>query len=387
MRLPLDKVSLWYDRKLRSFILQTIVLALFVWCCLSLWHVLQNNIDNRGIEIGFKFLKDTAGFNIIFHLIDYNEQSTYGRVFFVGLLNTLLVSGIGIFFATLLGIILGISRLSCVKLVRTLATIIVETVRNIPLLLQLFLWYFVVLRSAPYPENSISLFNTIFINNRGIYTPMPITSSLSIIHFLIASLLFICSLFFFNFEKRYCLTFGKKQTLRYFVALGLMGIAIIEFFLFSSSLTFEFPTLGRFNFENGLNLLPEFIALLLALSIYTAVYIGEIVRMGIQSVPKEQMEASLALGMSYFQSLRLIIIPQSLKVILPPLTNQYLNLIKNSSLATAIAYPDLVSIFAGTALNQTGQAVEIIAMTMAVYLFISLSLSGLMLIYEKHIRF
>jgi general L-amino acid transport system permease protein len=312
--------SIWYNRTFRNLFIQAIVLGFIFVCACAIWNILQNNLNERGIEFGLEFLKDTAGFSIIMHLIAYNEQSSYGRVFWVGLLNTLLVSGIGITFATFLGLLIGLARLSSQKLISYLATIYIEIVRNIPLLLQLFIWYFVVLRSAPSPHQSISFFDSIFITNRGIYLPWPFSGT---------------------------------------------------------------PHLGRFNFEDGINLLPEFLALVIALTIYTAAYIGEIVRMGIISVPKSQKEASLALGLSRYQTLKLVIIPQSMRVILPPLTNQYLNLTKNSSLATAIAYPDLVSVFAGTALNQTGQAVEIIILTMAVYLFISLNISGLMLVYEK----
>lgn len=313
--------AIWFNRTFRNVSIQIIVFAIFVLCALTLWHTLQHNLNERGIAFGLGFLKDTAGFSIIMHLISYDEQSSYGRVFWVGLLNTLLVSGIGIILASLFGLVIGLARLSSQKLISFLANAYIEIVRNIPLLLQLFFWYFVVLRAAPPPEQSIAIFDSIFITNRGIYLPWP----------------------------------GSG-----------------------------FPHLGHFNFENGINLIPEFLALVIALSLYTAAYIGEIVRMGIISVTKGQMEAALALGLSRYQALKLVIIPQSMKVILPPLTNQYLNLTKNSSLATAIAYPDLVSVFAGTALNQTGQAIEIISITMAVYLFISLNISGLMLLYEKY---
>ena len=378
--------EIWYHRKIRSFFYQSLFLAILIWCGWLLWQVLQNNLDERGIQIGFGFLKDTAGFNIILRLIPYDEQSTYLQVFFVGLFNTLLVSFIGIVFATLIGFLIGITRISSARLFRIFGTIYLETVRNIPLLLQIFVWYFVVLRSAPYPDKAISLFNSIFITNRGIYFPNP-HCLIECGNLLMISLLaLVFSLFFLHCNQKTCLQKGKARTLYLGIALFFLVAMIFSLLKFFNQLEWSTPKLGRFNFENGITVLPEFLALLFALSIYTAAYIAEVVRMGILSVSKGQWEASLSLGMSKWQTLRFIIIPQSLRVILPPLTNQYLNLIKNSSLATAIAYPDLVSIFAGTALNQTGQAVEIIAMTMAVYLFISLIISGTMLSYERLTR-
>ncbi len=378
--------EIWYHRKIRSFFYQSLFLAILIWCGWLLWQVLQNNLDERGIQIGFGFLKDTAGFNIILRLIPYDEQSTYLQVFFVGLFNTLLVSFIGIVFATLIGFLIGIARISSARLFRIFGTIYLETVRNIPLLLQIFVWYFVVLRSAPYPDKAISLFNSIFITNRGIYFPNP-HCLIECGNLLMISLLaLVLSLFFLHCNQKTCLQKGKARTLYLGIALFFLVAMIFSLLKFFNQLEWSTPKLGRFNFENGITVLPEFLALLFALSIYTAAYIAEVVRMGILSVSKGQWEASLSLGLSKWQTLRFIIIPQSLRVILPPLTNQYLNLIKNSSLATAIAYPDLVSIFAGTALNQTGQAVEIIAMTMAVYLFISLIISGTMLSYERLTR-
>ena len=378
--------EIWYHRKIRSFFYQSLFLAILIWCGWLLWQVLQNNLDERGIQIGFGFLKDTAGFNIILRLIPYDEQSTYLQVFFVGLFNTLLVSFIGIVFATLIGFLIGITRISSARLFRIFGTIYLETVRNIPLLLQIFVWYFVVLRSAPYPDKAISLFNSIFITNRGIYFPNP-HCLIECGNLLMISLLaLVFSLFFLHCNQKTCLQKGKARTLYLGIALFFLVAMIFSLLKFFNQLEWSTPKLGRFNFENGITVLPEFLALLFALSIYTAAYIAEVVRMGILSVSKGQWEASLSLGLSKWQTLRFIIIPQSLRVILPPLTNQYLNLIKNSSLATAIAYPDLVSIFAGTALNQTGQAVEIIAMTMAVYLFISLIISGTMLSYERLTR-
>ncbi len=376
-------VDLWYQRSFRSVLYQGLFLIILLWCLSSFWHVLQNNLDERGITLGFDFLQDTAGFNIIQRLIAYDEQSNYFQVFVVGLLNTLLVSVLGIIFATLIGFLIGIARVSSFGLIRGLATLFIESIRNVPLLLQLFVWYFVVLRAAPYPQQAINFFNSIYISNRGIYLPSPEIGNQALFYIFVL-LLALCSSFIcLRCNKNTCLLKGKRRSLFFLLGVFSALSALIALILLVTSVKWQIPVLGRFNFEQGFNLLPEFLALLIALSIYTAAYIAEVVRMGIRSVPKAQWEAALSLGFSSWQTLRLIIIPQSLKVILPPLTNQYLNLIKNSSLAAAIAYPDLVSIFAGTALNQTGHAVEIIAITMGVYLLMSLIISVLMLKFER----
>ncbi|MGD9592506.1 MAG: amino acid ABC transporter permease [Candidatus Berkiella sp.] len=378
--------QLYYNLKVRSVFYQGLFLSVLIWGSYLLWEVLQNNLHQRDIEIGFGFLKDTAGFSIILHLIPYDEQSSYFQVFLVGLLNTLLVSLIGILFATVIGFFIGIARISSHRLFRLIGTFYVETVRNIPLLLQIFVWYFVVLRAAPYPQQAITIFDNIFITNRGIYLPKPECEANCWVMLILIFLSGTLSLFFLKCNKNTCLQKGKTRSFYLGLSVFLMICVLIEILQLVSNLQWTLPTLGRFNFQDGITILPEFLALLLALSIYTGAYIAEVVRMGIISVSKGQWEASLSLGLSKWQTLRFIIIPQSLRVILPPLTNQFLNLTKNSSLATAIAYPDLVSIFAGTALNQTGQAVEIIAITMAVYLFISLSISGLMQSYEHMTR-
>ncbi|MBS0285855.1 MAG: ABC transporter permease subunit [Proteobacteria bacterium] len=375
--------KIWYHPRFRSLFFQSLFIVLLFFCIKTIWGILQQNLAVRDVGTGFGFLSESAGFNIIQHLIFYDEQSSYFRVFLVGLLNTLLVSGIGIMLATIVGVLIGVARVSSHRLLRTLAIVYVQTLRNIPLLLQLFIWYFVVLRAAPLPLHHLDLFNAIYITNRGIYIPQPITTFDSL-GLLVIFFAFLCAGFFSLYlNRKTCFQLGKNVTFYYFMSIGFYFAAAVFIGLFIRSLQWEMPTLGRFNFEGGINLLPEFLALLLALTFFTAAYISEVVRMGLLSVPKGQWEAATALGFSKWQTLRLIIIPQSLKVILPPLTNQYLNLIKNSSLATAIAYPDLVSIFAGTALNQTGQAIEIIAMTMAVYLFISVLISLMMLTYER----
>lgn len=311
--------TLWFNQKSRSLIIQALFLFIIGYIGFKLCSNVSSHLKEHEIAFGFDFLKDTAGFSILMHLIDYNEQSSYARAFWVGLLNTLFVAMLSIVFATLLGLLVGIARVSKYPIVATIGKLYVEIIRNIPLLLQIFFWYFVVLRSAPLPNNSISLFDAIHITNRGIYFP-------------------------------------------------------------SVSST---PMFNGLNFEGGINLIPEFLALFIALSVYTASYIAEIVRMGLLAIPKGQKEAAQSLGLTSMQSLKLIIFPQALKIMLPSLTNQYLNCVKNSSLAVAIAYPDLVNVFSGTVLNQTGHSVEIILITMGVYLSISLCISGMVWLYER----
>jgi len=301
--------SIFYHKQVRFILVQCLFALIVAYGIYQMITHLQTNLKMQGLSLSLGFLKETAGFSIIQHLIPFDEQSTYGQAFLVGLCNTLYVSALGIIISTVIGVLLGIWQQS---------KYIVEVIRNIPLLLQIFFWYFVVLRAAPFPKQSI-LLGDIVINNRGIYLPIGGT-----------------------------------------------------------------PFLENLNFSGGIILIPEFLALLIALSLYTSVFIAEIVRLGIASVPKGQKEAATALGLSKGQTLRLVVLPQALKVMLPMITNQYLNLVKNSSLAAAIAYPDLVSVFAGTVLNQTGHAVEIIGITMTVYLFINLVISAVMLWYEKH---
>lgn len=370
MRHLLDKLTF---TNIKALILQLILLSFIVWVFNHIAHNVQANLAARGVRIGFAFLEDTAGFDIIFHLINYSTINNYWQVFWVGILNTLLVAALGIFFASLLGFMIGIGSVSKNKLIALCSKGFVEIVRNIPLLLQLFFWYFVVLRGAPFPQDSITIVKAIYINNRGVYLPWPVVTLYSTILFTFSIICLFVSLYLKHIKR----TWRSYSIWLWFI------FAILLIILAMSELTWEHPKLGKFNFEGGLNLIPEFLALVLALSTYTAAYIAEIVRMGIQSVSKGQYEAARSLGLTNYQTLRLIILPQAIKVIVPPLTNQYLNLTKNSSLATAIAFPDLVSIFAGTVLNQTGHAIEIIAMTMGVYLFISLCLSLIMILYER----
>jgi len=378
--------SLWRNSRIRGWIFQLVALMLFLSLGWSLWDNLQTNLANRGITTGFGFLDTEAGFGIVSHLIDYSESSTYGRAFLVGLLNTLLVSFVGIIVATILGVVVGVARLSSNWLVSRLALGYVEIIRNIPLLLQIFFWYFAVLRSFPSPRQSINWGDAVFLNNRGIYLPSPVPEegfSLVGWGFGVALLL---TILLFRWAKQRQHQTGKTFP-RWRATMGLViGLPLLLHWVEGAPLGWDLPALRGFNFQGGMVMIPEFLALLLALSIYTASYIAEIVRAGIQAVNRGQSEAALSLGLSRGQTLRLVVLPQALRVIIPPLTSQYLNLLKNSSLAAAIAYPELVSVFAGTVLNQTGQAVEVIGITMGVYLLISLSISLLMNWYNHKMK-
>ncbi len=364
--------SLLNRREVRQFLYQAIIL---IALGALLWMIVSNTIVNlrkQNIASGFDFWDNTAGFDISQTLFRYTAESTYGQAFWVGLLNTLLVSVIGIVFATMLGFLMGIARLSSNWLIARLATVYVEVARNVPLLLQLFVWYFAVLKNLPAPRQSLAVPGGGFLNVRGLYLPAPVYQpglewlGVSFVAAIVASIgIAIWS------RKRQLATGQRFPVL--WVSLGLViGLPVLALMGLGSPLSFDYPSLRGFNFQGGIVVQPEFIALLLGLVFYTGAYIAEIVRAGIQGVPKGQKEAALALGLSNGQMLRLVVIPQAMRIIIPPLTSQYLNLTKNSSLGVAIAYPDLVSVFAGTVLNQTGQAVEVILITMLVYLTLSL---------------
>jgi len=328
----------------------------------------------RGLASGFAFLDDPAGFDIIFSLIRWDESMSNGRAFWVALLNTILVSVLSIIFSTFLGFIFGVARLSSNWLVKRIAAVWVETIRNIPLLLQLFVWYFGFIQSLGGPRQSLSLFNSFFLNVRGFYFPWPDNPLLL---FSMAALIFVTFTAYILLSVR-----GNNSRLFHIASWVFFAVMGGCFYIYGETATFEIPALQGFNFQGGAVMVPELLALFLGLSTYTSAFIAEVIRAGIQSVPRGQTEASLALGLSRYSTLRLILIPQAMRVIVPPLANQYLNLTKNSSLGSAIAFPELVLVFAGTVLGQTGMAVEIIAMTMIVYLLLSLLIAGLMNIYN-----
>ena len=347
------------------------------------------NMENRGIDFGFGFLSQAASFDVQFSLIDYDGSHSYFRAYLVGLLNTLLVSVIGIIFATILGVIIGIARLSPNYLINKFAAFYVEFFRNIPLLLQIFFWYFAALRALPLPQNAEPMFGNIYMTIKGLYVPTFVWEDFNI--FFYSVLAAIISIIVIKIHAKKVQETQGKQLPVLMISIGLILILpLLSFLIGGVSATVEVPKLIQlaqtsFKFEGGMSLPPELIALTLALALYTATFIAECVRAGIQGVGKGQKEAAASIGLTPNQVLKLVIMPQALRIIIPPTTNQYLNLTKNSSLAAAIAYPDLVLVFAGTALMQTGKAIEIVFMTMFTYLTLSIMISLFMNWYNKKI--
>ncbi len=414
------RVDFRNNPKVRGALYQIALLVVLVVCGYAFVVNARANLAAQGFASGFGFLGNTAGFGINQTLIPYSEIDTYGRVFLVGLLNTLLVAGVGIVFATILGFIIGIARLSPNWLVARLAGGYVELIRNLPLLFQILFWYLAVLGTLPGPRDSIGLGlkpiltriadatrwlglpdavaqwwqgladwigpPEIYLNNRGLIVPRPLLGDGS--EFVVAAfaLAILAALALRIWARRRLDATGKTFPAGWTSLALIVGLPLVVLLALGAPITLEHPQLRGFNFVGGVRLIPEFVALLIALVTYTASFIAEVVRAGILAIPRGQSEAAQALGLKRGAMLRLIIVPQALRVIVPPLTNQYLNLTKNSSLAVAIGYPDLFALFAGTVLNQTHQAIEIIAITMAVYLLISLITSALMNWYNARTR-
>ncbi len=349
----------------------------------------QVNMENRGITFGYGFLSQESSFDVQFSLIEYDGSHSYFRAYLVGLLNTILVSVIGIIFATIIGVVVGIARLSKNYLIERTAAVYVEFFRNIPLLLQIFFWYFAALRALPLPQEADPIFGVFFLTIKGFFVPAFIWNNLDI--FIYSVLAAIISIFFIRLHAKKKQESEGKQTPVLLISIGLLIILpLLSFLIGGSSFSVQVPVLEQlsqtsFTYKGGLGLPPELIALALALSLYTATFIAECVRAGVQGVGKGQKEAAASIGLTPNQVLKLVIMPQALRIIIPPTTNQYLNLTKNSSLAAAIAYPDLVLVFAGTALMQTGRAIEIVSITMLTYLTLSISISILMNWYNKKI--
>ncbi len=378
------KEDIFKSGKFRSFVVQSIVMILVVSFITWIIRNTATNMTANGIAHGFDFLWETSWFDIGYlPFIEHTNSHTYFNAFLVGLLNTILVAILGIFFATILGFLIGIGRLSDNWIVSRFCGSYIEILRNIPLLLQIFFWYHAVLRILPRAKNSFEFEDSFFLNLKGLFLPKPIPEAGFNSVLLVGIISIICIIFLNIWSKRRQNITGEQFPIySTSVAIFIIPIFIISF-LYNHPLTWEQPVLKGFNFKGGFRLIPELLALLLALSLYTASFIAENVRSGILAISKGQKEAAAAVGLKPGQVLRLIIIPQAMRVIIPPLTSQYLNLTKNSSLAVAIAYPDLVHVFAGTALMQTGQAVEILAITMSVYLSLSLTISLLMNWYNS----
>jgi general L-amino acid transport system permease protein len=374
----------------QNFLPQFFLLLFF---CLLIFYFTRNaqiNLLARNITSGFDFLSTNSGFDVQFSLIPYDGSFSFGRAYLVGLLNTLLVSFFGIIFASILGFIIGISRLSENLLLSKLSLFYVELFRNLPLILQIFFWYFVVLRNLPSTEKSLILLNFLIINVQGFYFPKFIFTNFPfVLYGIIFAILTIFLVKYYSNKMFY--NTGKYLPVFKLSLVFLILFPLIFSFLGNVGLKFEQAKLiqnfGIFNYVGGVKLVPEFLALLFALSLYTSAFIAENVRAGILSISKGQKEAAKSIGLNNSLSLKLIIIPQALRVIIPPTTNQYLNLVKNSSLAAGIGYPDLTSVFAGTSLSQTGKAIEIIFIVMMTYLSISLFISLILNWYNKKIAF
>lgn len=380
--------SFWRDPDKRALIYQVLVVLLIGWLLYSMIHNTATNMESRGLASGFGFLSTSAGFGIISTpFVPYTEESNYFTVFLVGLVNTIIVAFIGCILALFLGFIIGIARLSSNWLIQKLATFYIELFRNVPLLLQILFWYSAVLKPLPGPRELHEAGDSVFfsVNNRGLIFAEPVGQP---------GFEFVWYVFFGAIVLTWLISkwaaFRQTRTGRQFPVMttGLLliiGAPLLTYLFLGRPLEFVPAEMSRFALRGGVTVIPEFVALLLALVIYTASFIAEIVRAGIQAVSHGQTEAASALGIKPSHRMRLVVVPQAMRVIVPPLTSQFLNLTKNSSLATAIAYPDLFSVFAGTTLNQTGQAVEIMAMTLAVYLTLSLVTSAFMNWYNSRI--
>ena len=389
-----SKVSLTLENfgtsRIKYYSPQFICLSVVVLIFLFFTFNAQMNMENRGIDFGFGFLTQEASFDMQFSLMDYDGQDPYWWAYVVALLNTLLVAVLGIIFCTIIGVIVGIARLSPNFLIRNSAAWYVEFFRNIPLLLQIFFWYYAALRALPLPQDASPLFGVTYLTIKGYYMPAFIWNNLNI--FLYSILAAIIAIIFIRYYANKLRDNEGKQIPVFYISLIILFLLpALTFLAGGVSLNFEIPVLKQlsatsFIYDGGIAVPPELIALTLALSLYTATFVAECVRAGIQGISKGQKEAAASLGLTPNQVLKLVIMPQALRIIIPPTTNQYLNLTKNSSLAAAIAYPDLVLVFAGTALMQTGRAIEIVSITMLTYLSISLAIAALMNWYNKLIE-
>ena len=376
------------DERYRSVFYQVVVFGLFIWAVFSLIENTQINMATRKMAVGFDFLKNSAGFAIAWTPLDYKPSDSYFMVYWVGIINTLILAGLSIVLATLLGFVVGILRLSRNWLVAQIASWYVEILRNTPLLLQIIFWYLGAFANLPRPKQSIEIFGfeTLVLNNRGLYIPKPqpedlfwVTVAAFVIGLVVALVL----------NKR--ATKKQQETGKYISTLlptlvAVFGLPIIAFLLTGMPLDWDLPALKGFNYRGGGFVLPAMLAVMVALVVYHSAYAAEMVRAGILSVNKGQTEAALSLGLKQSFVMRLVIIPQAMRAIVPPMISLWMNVVKNSSLAIAIGFPDLVSVFMQTSLNQSGHAVEIVAMVMAFYMTVSLTISACLNVYNKKIQ-
>ena len=374
--------SLLYNNEVRAIAFQVLAVVFIAYFVYQAFDNMMLNIEQSGIRSGFGFLNDEAGFAVNDNFfLTYSPTSTNLQAFYVGIVNTLIVAITGIFFASVIGLVIGIARLSSNYLIRKMATVYIEIFRNIPILLQILFWYSTALSVLPSTRNSMNFLDSVFLNSRGLFLPKFIIGT----EFYLVLASFIIGIATYVFikkrsTKKHDDTGIATNTIPHFLGLVVL-LPIVAYFVFGAQL--EYPALKGFNFQGGTGLSIEFFSLAFALSVYTATYIAEAIRSGIDSVDKGQKEAAAALGLRQGQAMRLVVLPQALRVAIPPIINQYLNLTKNSSLATAVGYSELVTIFSGTVLNVVGQAIEVIALTMLVYLTISLFISLVLNIFNK----
>ena len=376
------------DERYRSVFYQIVVFGLFIWAVFSLIENTQINMATRKMAVGFDFLKNSAGFAIAWTPLDYKPSDSYFMVYWVGIINTLILAGLSIILATLLGFVVGILRLSRNWLVAQIASWYVEILRNTPLLLQIIFWYLGAFANLPRPKQSIEIFGfeSLVLNNRGLYIPKPQAEDL----FWVTVAAFVIGLVVALVLNRRA-TKKQQETGKYISTLlptlvAVFGLPIIAFLLTGMPLDWDLPALKGFNYRGGGFVLPAMLAVMVALVVYHSAYAAEMVRAGILSVNKGQTEAALSIGLKQGFVMRLVIIPQAMRAIVPPMISLWMNVVKNSSLAIAIGFPDLVSVFMQTSLNQSGHAVEIVAMVMAFYMTVSLTISACLNVYNKKIQ-
>ena len=375
--------NLWRNEKSREIIIQLLVLLSIGWFLSWLVANVDANFKALGKDISFEFLFIPAGYDINQYLIDYNNRDSHLRAGIVGLLNTGLVAFFGIILATVLGISVGIIRLSKNWLASKIAYWYVEFTRNVPILLQILLWHGIIINTLPHPKKAINIADVTFLSNRGFYIPKPLTENGIELVYLFFIIAIIFSILFYKYcRKKQDLT-GAQYPVFWINLSVIISLPIFAFFISGMPISLEIPALKGFNFRGGMHMSPELAALTFALGIYTAAFIAEIVRAGILAVDKGQREAAESIGLKPSKVMNLVILPQARRVIIPPLTSQYLNLTKNSSLAIAIGYMDLVATLGGISLNQTGREMETMVIVMLIYLSVSLSISALMNWYNN----
>lgn len=383
---PIHTKQMIHNTSFRATVIQVLVVLVSICIGYYLFSNVVENLRQMELPFGFGFIKSTAGFDVSWSLIPYDPSMSYGRVYLVGIVNTIVLSALIILFSTLLGFVVGILRLSANFLVVQVARWYVEFFRNVPLLIQIVFWFIVVFSTLPSPGQSYSLFNTFFLNNRGLYLPAPVVQPVFIWTFMAALLALACFIALLTWSQSYRKRTGKRLRVYYPLLFALLASVTAVFILTGKPLHWAVPKLEGFNFEHGSFIPTAFAAAFVAMTIYRSASIGETVRAGIESIDPGQLEAASAIGFPPVKTLRLIIIPQAARAILPPLINLWLTTVKESSLAVAIGFPELVSVFMQTSLNQTGRAIEIVLMVMGFYMCASLTISFFLNLYNKRIQ-